>query len=510
MTKKYTRLTYNQKIEIIEYSNLYKHKTCEHLAAYFTQKFNIEISRRTINHFIKNSSNIIENSIINKGTNKAPAKLNYPQLDKNLIEYIEIMESKGAIINDNLIKMKAAFFAKKLELTNFKNSTGFLEKFKKRNGLNLKNLSGETYTSKGVDFSEFISLVKEKVNVYGEKNIYNLDETGIFYKLIPSKSVCKNMRPGYKKFKDRISIMLCANLTGSHKLKPLMIGKYKNPRCFKSFNIENFIEYQYSNKAWMTHIIFNKWLRNFNQVLRSEHRNILILIDNCPSHKITSSLSNIEILFLPKNSTGILQPMDIGIIKCFKTYFNQYKLNSIIEKVENGSDVYESYKEINLRDVALFAEISWKRVSENTIFNCFKHFLICDKNILPIKIENYDDFINKTSIFDPVNHDEFLNTSYHENDEMICNQSENEIGDSVESDIDDMKETNEQKYCNFDSHAKIITKSMFTDSLKNVVKYLQKNIEDKYDFKFLGELTEYNYNKRKPKSGKISDFLIKK
>ncbi|KAG0434401.1 hypothetical protein DMUE_5199 [Dictyocoela muelleri] len=112
--------------------------------------------------------------------------------------------------------------------------------------------------------------------------------------------------------------------------------------------------------------------------------------------------------------------MDFGIIKCFKTYFNKYKFNSIIENVGIGSDVYESYKEINLRDVYLFADIIWKRTSKNTIYNCFKHFIICDKNILPTKIENYNDFYTKTSIFDPINHDDFLNISYTENDEMMC------------------------------------------------------------------------------------------
>lgn len=39
-----------------------------------------------------------------------------------------------------------------------------------------------------------------------------------------------------------------------------------------------------------------------------------ILTDDCSYHKITSSLSNIEILFIPKNSAEILQLMNIALL----------------------------------------------------------------------------------------------------------------------------------------------------------------------------------------------------
>lgn len=66
-----------------------------------------------------------------------------------------------------------------------------------------------------------------------------------------------------------------------------------------------------------------------------------------------------------------------------------------------------------------YLQIFHEKVSENTIFNCFNHFLICEKNILPIGSEICNDFFAKTSIFDPINHHNFLNISYIENDEII-------------------------------------------------------------------------------------------
>ena len=37
-----------------------------------------------------------------------------------------------------------------------------------------------------------------------------------------------------KKSKDRVSLMLAANMDGTEQLKPLLIGKFPNPRCFKN------------------------------------------------------------------------------------------------------------------------------------------------------------------------------------------------------------------------------------------------------------------------------------
>ena len=45
------------------------------------------------------------------------------------------------------------------------------------------------------------------------------------------------------------------------KLKPLVIGKSKNPRCFKNVRIGNLpVHYMANKKAWMTSQIFCEWI----------------------------------------------------------------------------------------------------------------------------------------------------------------------------------------------------------------------------------------------------------
>ena len=77
---------------------------------------------------------------------------------------------------------------------------------------------------------------------YEEENIFNADETGLFYRATPDGTLCfKNESlTGSKKAMDRITVLVCANMTGTEKKKLLVIGKSKNPRCFKGINIESF------------------------------------------------------------------------------------------------------------------------------------------------------------------------------------------------------------------------------------------------------------------------------
>jgi hypothetical protein len=55
----------------------------------------------------------------------------------------------------------------------------------------------------------------------------------------PDRSLATKRLSGRKKDKERITVGLCINASGSDKLPPLVIGKYKNPRCFKNINSTN-------------------------------------------------------------------------------------------------------------------------------------------------------------------------------------------------------------------------------------------------------------------------------
>ena len=62
---------------------------------------------------------------------------------------------------------------------------------------------------------------------------------------------------GTKKQKARITLAVCANLTGRDKVKLWVIGKNKAPRSFKKWDVNRFVKWSWNSKAWMTGENFN-------------------------------------------------------------------------------------------------------------------------------------------------------------------------------------------------------------------------------------------------------------
>ena len=93
------------------------------------------------------------------------------------------------------------------------------------------------------------------------ENIYNMDETCLFYHLgVDHSHATKNLE-GQKNDKERIIIALCYDGDGCDKIPLWIIGKYANPRCFKNVNISNLnCHYRANKKAWMIGLLFEEFV----------------------------------------------------------------------------------------------------------------------------------------------------------------------------------------------------------------------------------------------------------
>ncbi|GBN11758.1 hypothetical protein AVEN_272694-1 [Araneus ventricosus] len=63
------------------------------------------------------------------------------------------------------------------------------------------------------DYVETFEEIIEKENLTRDQ-IYNANETGLFYRMMPLKSLASKEEasaPGYKKSKYRVSLLVCAN-----------------------------------------------------------------------------------------------------------------------------------------------------------------------------------------------------------------------------------------------------------------------------------------------------------
>ena len=126
---------------------------------------------------------------------------------------------------------------------------------------------------------------------YGLENIYNGDKLGLFYQCLPYKSYHLKTEKcsGGKHSKIRNTGLAAANAIGN-KLPTFVIGKAKNPRCFK--NIKKLpCRYRSQRKSWMDSVLFEEWVRDVNKKLQIEGRKVTL------AHQIIENLSHIKLFF---------------------------------------------------------------------------------------------------------------------------------------------------------------------------------------------------------------------
>ena len=99
-------------------------------------------------------------------------------------------------------------------------------------------------------------------------------------------------------------------------------------------------------------IISNWFLRHFVPDVRHHQENVLsiapeeakvlLLLDNATANpdaeKFVSADGRIRTVFLPLNTTSIIQPMDLGVIASCKRFYQQQYLDDVLVVIEEEED----------------------------------------------------------------------------------------------------------------------------------------------------------------------------
>lgn len=345
------------------------------------------IPSSTLSTILKNKATILEKFEDGLGKRKKLKTCEFPDMEKCLMVWITQCRTQNIPLDGLVIKEKAESFAKELGYLNFKGSNGWFENFKKRNNITFLKMCGESASVDDEVCEEFRKKISLILKDYDEKDVFNADETGLFFKCTPDKTmhVKGEACHGGKRSKERITLLFCANMNGSEKLKPFMIGKSKNPRCFAG--IKSFpLDYEANHKAWMTSKLFEDWLKNLNKKMKKEKRKIVLFIDNCPAHSTIPKMENVKIEFLPPNTTSKLQPLDQGIIQSFKVKYRHLVVKKMLSEMEDGV----SQTSVNVLEAMRMTYKAWNSVLSSTIINSFKKagFIKNHENIQTINVND--------------------------------------------------------------------------------------------------------------------------
>ena len=145
----------------------------------------------------------------------------------------------------------------------------------------------------------------------------------------------------------------------------------------------------------MTGGLFKQWLYNWDRKLRLQKRKILLLLDNCSAHPqwLKSELTNVQLEFLPKNTTACIQPLDAGIIRNFKYFYKSFLRQQILleSEIHPQDDAKTLSKRIDILEALKITSRAWKCVTKETIQNCFNHAFSKNQENLEIDLrQNID------------------------------------------------------------------------------------------------------------------------
>lgn len=384
--RKHKTLTISDKWDIIK-----RIDSCETPTA--VAKF-YGIGRPTIYDIMKNKEKIegfmksVEDDHLNRKTLRTSE---FPEVEEALFIWFKQQRTRNVPISGDILKQKAQYFYTEITKKNdFRASHGWFENFKKRHGIRFMKMCGEKVSADRSEIDAFIEMLDNKITELGlvPEQLYNADETGLNWRQLPAETFVSGEEKkvsGRKLQKERLTLMVCANASGTHALKLLVVGKSKYPRAFKNVKVESLpVTYKSQSRAWVTKEIFHDWYTNsFVPQVKAELKKnklpmkALLLLDNAPGHpdadelKIKTADGYIEAMYLPKNTTALIQPMDQNVIKTLKAHYKKRILMDVVSQPD--ADIAAILKAFNIKDAILNAAYAWQQVKSITLIKSWRN-----------------------------------------------------------------------------------------------------------------------------------------
>jgi phage anti-repressor protein len=393
VTKKRVSLTIEKKIEIIQ-----RHEKGETQRA-LSVEYNV--GRTTISDILKRKYKFFKFMSMNADKEENMKRRRtlrrtvHKVLEDKLLEWYNESRAQGGYISGPMIAVKAQELHKELGYTDsFTASNGWLDRFKVRNGIKLCGLR-EVKTESDVNaVAPFRTELDSLANWYSLslEQIYNADEADLFWKMLPNPdSDVNEVKASVRAYRERMTVMCCANATGNHKLPLVCIGRGKKSRAFTSHEVKTMpVNYYSQETAWMDNEIFRQWFHdhfvpNVRQHLRYQGlpETALLLIDRSSSHPSDQFLRSEDGFFFcqyfPAKVKSLIQPMEQGIISNMKRHYRRELLTDLIAK---SASIFDYQKNLTLKDAVRGIAQGWESVTEDTIRICFsKVFPAASENV---------------------------------------------------------------------------------------------------------------------------------
>ena len=116
---------------------------------------------------------------------------------------------------------------KKSDYDDFGASDGWLDGWKSSYSIKERRIVGEAGDVSGKTITSWMERVNELTEGYDLKDIWNMDESGCFFKALPERGLVQKgqQSKGGKKSKQRFTVAFFVNAAGEKVDEPIVIGK---------------------------------------------------------------------------------------------------------------------------------------------------------------------------------------------------------------------------------------------------------------------------------------------
>jgi AcrR family transcriptional regulator len=130
----------------------------------------------------------------------------FAELERVLFSWYQQARASNIPIDGTILRGKAKMIAAQLNIENFTASNGWIARFKDRHGLVYKKLVGESAAVDSESTEAWLERLPSLLEGYEQRDIYNADETGLFYNVLPDRTLALKGESchGGKNCKDRL------------------------------------------------------------------------------------------------------------------------------------------------------------------------------------------------------------------------------------------------------------------------------------------------------------------
>ncbi|XP_031844309.2 tigger transposable element-derived protein 4 [Nomia melanderi] len=323
-------------------------------------------------------------------------------MKENLFRWCCVRRAMSKNLDMQLLREKAIELKKTLGLSDFKCSTKWIRNFLKEHKISTDSTNQRDPVFS--DYRDWIDMMRSTIVRYKHSDLFHVDELGMYSDVVPSRISSASRPEGDGSPRNRVTILMGCNSSGTTKLPLLICGPYPSRTTTRDH------VYCRSEDSSISDELFRVWLTAVNDRLSRSDRSVLLFLRRSRARAVRDlRLSHVNLVYLPGDFPTTLRPLRRDVFHYVKMIFRR----RYAERLKRRTP------EWNLRDILESLIDAWETVPREIVVCSFQRTRFrTDDRFLQIDCDCWDSLQTGVSFkrfvtFDDDLSDEPASSRYH-------------------------------------------------------------------------------------------------